>query len=242
MKSKLIYIFLVIAFMRISAQSPSSEVVKINKAFHKYNNVAMEIISSAYQDDRKEAISESKTQVFKLPGKYLYKNKGSESMANDNYKINLDHNKKIIIVSKVTRKAPDDKHPKVGVFDQQNFQLTLDTIMSYYKDVKVKSVNEKNNELTFVFKDGMYESIKVSYDKKSYLVNDYVIFINNKNAEGEDHRFTYNIKHTYLNPSVLSSKVFDEKNYITVQKGLITPSSKFPDYKIIDNTKKEKSL
>lgn len=240
MKRTKVAIILTVFVNFLYSQDVKDEIISINKAFYKNSTFGMKVVNRAFMDNGDKPVSESRLEVYKMPGKFLYKSQASESMSNGDYKINLDNNKKVIIVNKIDRTL--DKKNKVKKLDDVNYQLVLDTVMNYYKEIKTRDVDGKQKEIEFVFKSGLYEFIKVSYDKKTYLVNDYTIRTNVKDGD-KRHSYTYLINNTYYDNSVLRKQLFNENNYVVLKNGEYVPVQKYIGYKIVDNVnKKTKNL
>lgn len=232
----------IISFSSLSGwtQDPVREIININKSFYKEHDIAMEVTTTYFMDNALKPTKESKTTIYKVPGSYLYKTSGFESMANSNYKINVNHQKKEIIVASVTNSAKKNKKSEVAGFEKQDFKLSLDTALSFYKKVEVKSKDDLNNEIIFSFKSGLYDYIKIIYDKKSFRVYSYAIKLNataNNSKDGKKHDYSYLITNKYLNEKVLSKKTFSENNYIEIKKQEIIPSQLLNGYKVVNNTK-----
>lgn len=219
------------------AQDIKQEIININKKYFEQNESAVEVISQAFVGDSKDPVNESKMTVYKKPGKYLYINGPSESMANNNYRLNVDHNKRIIIVTKLINKAPTGKKSDAEIFDSKEFNLKLDTVMTLYKRVSINSKNETTNEIVFQLKESNYSIIKISYDKKTYVVKDYFIKTNPIAVKGQNIEYSYFIKNNFLSNKVANS-MFNELNYITIKNKQILPNSKYASYKIVNNNQK----
>jgi hypothetical protein len=223
------------------SQDPARELININKSFYKNSDVAMQVTVRYFIDNADKPNKESKTEIYKNSSGYLHKTANYESMTNSDYRINIDHQKKVMVIARVNR--PDAKTKKVDVdlFEKENFRLTLDTVMSYYKKVTVKNVDKNTNELLFTFKSGMYDYIRVSYDKTTYLVNGYYIKLNpaamTDKKDAANHQYSYTITNKYLDKKTLSKKLFNEDNYVSINKQQITPSINYAGYRLVNNIK-----
>ncbi len=230
----LITIFIAALPSLFVGQNAKQEIINLNKSHHKQNNVSMEMVSKVFEDNNSNPIQETKVIAYTAPGKYRYINASSESMANNDYKINVDHNRKIIIVGKITKQAPFDKNPNVEIFDKQDFSLKLDTVLKLYSSVVVKKINETTNEISFTLKTGSFDIIKVSYDSKTYKVQQ--CFLRSRTLPDQQHSYSCLIKYNYLPTENQKSEKFDSSNFILVQKKKITPVSKYAEYKLIDHS------
>lgn len=200
----------------------------------------MEVERGAYLDKNAKPTSESKITIYKMDDKVLFKSGTVESLSNSDYKINIDHTKKTIIVGKIKRDKSIKKN-KMELFNEKDLKLKLDTVISFYKEVKVRSVDERSNEIEFVFKNGNIESARITYDKNTYVISDYFINMNPNTSlkAKEKHQYSFHIKNHYLNKNILTNKLFSESNYISISKDVILPSKKYSGYKIINNTKQK---
>lgn len=215
-------------------QNIKQEIINLNKMHYKEANASIEVVSKVFEDNNPKAIQESKVISYKARGKYRYVNGSSESMANDDFKINVDHNRKIIIVSKINKKTLEEKNPDLEGFDKKSFALALDTVLNLYKDISIKKVDESINEISFVLKQGNFDVVTVSYDSKTYKVLQ--CFVKLKPVSGQQHNYSCRIKYNYLPNESPDSEKFDESNFITVQKKKIAPVSKYAQYKLIDHS------
>lgn len=238
---KLFYIIIgVIFYLNGYSQNLASEIANINKAFYKDNNIAMEITSKFYIDNSNSSSKESKTYYYKIPGSYLVKVANTESMANSNYKINVDNNKKTIIVNSVTKATPKTNKGLDNMFESKDYFTEMDTLLSFYKKVSIKNIDSQTNEILFEFKEGAYEYVKISYNKTTYQVLSYSIkFLptDSNSKDGKKHTYTYIIANKYLDKNILTKKFFSEENYFIKSKGKLLPTSKYSTYQIIDNSK-----
>lgn len=235
-------LFILILFGYISrGQDPVNEIININKSFYDDMNIAMEVTTKYFIDNNVKATKETKTIIYKLPGCFLNKTSDFESMANKHYKINVNHNRKTIIIASVNNHSSSQNSQTVSNENEnKSFKMALDTVLSYYKKVEVKKIDEKNNEIIFLFKKGIYESIKIIYDRKTYLVYNYLMKTSptsNKSKDGKEHQYSYSITNKYLNKSLLSQKLFNENNYVIIKKQEVIPSMQFIGYKVVNNIK-----
>jgi hypothetical protein len=232
-------IFLLFLFKGVLfSQDVKTEIININKAYYRNTNVAMSIVSKAYTDRTDKPVSESRLEVYKTSDKFLFRTLASESMSNGDYKINLDNKKKLIIINRVTNPT---EHKKSGLklFEENDYHLLMDTVLSYYKEVKLRQKDNKQNEIEFIFKSGMYESITITYDKKTFLVYDYHIKVKSRSEKGRNQLYTYVITNSYYEGSTLKKQLFNVRNYVVIKKGMILPSTKYSGYKVIDNINKK---
>lgn len=225
--------------MAMQCQNVTNEILALNKEFYKSQNIAVEITTQIFMDDFSKPQKESKMLVYKSNGEYLYKNNDYESFANQTYKINIHHKKKIMIVSSVKQQSANNKVLKnVDTPNYKSELSALDTVLSFYKKVELKNLDSKNNEITFYFKNGKYEFIKVTYDKKSYMVNDCFMKLLPLSQEGSEkkHQYAYRITNKYINGNTAPKSMFDTSKYLTIKNKTVVPISSYQAYKIIDNT------
>lgn len=238
MKRHRLIILLLLFKSILFSQSAKQEIVKINKAYYDHSQVAMRIVNKAYKGNDEKPVSESQLEVYKTDGKFLFRSLSSESMSNGNYKINLDTKKKLIVINKISHTTPPAQKHDLQLIEGSTYNMALDTVLNYYKEVKLNSKNATQNEMEFIFKNGTYESIKITYDRKTYLVYDYNIKVK-ASAKNETQAYTYVITNYYYNMSALKKRLFNEGNYVVIKKGEIVPSANYAGYKIIDNINKK---
>lgn len=239
-KTYTILLALIVYSFTAWSQDPVREIININKSFYDDKDIAIEVTSKSFIDDLTVPSKESKTTIYKIAGNYLYKTANFESMANKYYKINVNHQKKNIIIASVSNKAPQNKKTTSDELEKPAFKMSLDTILSYYKKVEIKNMDEAKNEIIFYFKSGMYDYIKINYDKKSYLVYSYFMKLNatmENSKDGKKHSYSYKITNRYLDKNMLSKKLFSESNYVIINKQEIIPSQLLNGYKVVNNTK-----
>lgn len=231
---------LIISSNLLLSQDPVREIININKSFYNDKDVSIEVTSKYFVDDLMKPKKESKTTIYKKQGSYLYKTDIFESMANKKYIINVNHAKKTIIVNSITNKSSNNKEMVAVEFEKSEFKTTLDTVLNYYKKVEIKSLNETSNEIVFSFKSGMYDYIKITYDKKSYLVYNYYMKLkatSNNSKDGKIHNYAYTLTNKYLNRNLLSKKLFSESNYVIIKDKEVKPAYLLNGYKVINNIK-----
>ncbi|MDO9000249.1 MAG: hypothetical protein Q7W45_10830 [Bacteroidota bacterium] len=206
------------------------EIIEINKAYFLTTTIGVDVTTTAYNVTQDKLIQTSKMSITKAPGKYLIINGNNESMANMDYKINIHHEKKIIIVTKLTEKTPYEKKPDVDFMNSKNFGMNLDTVMDFYKELKLTSLNESDNELYFEFKSGKINQSKVIYNKTNFKINYVEIFTSVK-----EKKYKYVIKYNYKPTNTVTKKCFDERNYFTINKSKIILNPSFANYKLTYN-------
>lgn len=224
----------------LRSQDPVREIININKSFYNDKDVSIEVTSKYFVDDLVKPKKEVKTTIYKTSGNYLYKTVEFESMANKNYLINVNHIKKTIIIAAIANKSDKNNKVNTGEFDKSEFKTTLDTVLNYYKKVEIKSLNETSNEIVFLFKSGMYDYIKITYDKKSYLVYNYFMKLkatSDNSKDGKMHNYAYILTNKYLNKNLLSKKLFSENNYVIINNQEVKPAYLLSGYKVINNIK-----
>lgn len=230
------FIYVTLISFCLCSQDAKQEILNINKAYIKQSNVAVQTITKIYYANVDKPAEITKSEYYKYNGNYLSVLGFSETMCNSKYKINIDVKKKIIIVNPINKKQ-NKKEPSIDNFNEKEFNLSMDTVLSLYKSVKTKSIDENTNQIEFVFKSGAYHTVRVSYDKKTYRLKDYYVKLNNSNSKEKQINW-YTISYTYLDESKLKKMKFEESNYVKIENGKITPIQKYNGFTIINNIKK----
>jgi hypothetical protein len=220
----------------VNSQDIKQEIIKLNKNAVKDPNIAVEIITKVYQDNKPSPIKESKATMYKMPGKYLYKDETVESMANGNYKIDVNHYTKLITINKITKRAPHVVTSE-STFEKKEFNSLMDTLFTLYKDVEIKPGKDDSNEMVFKMKDGRYDLIKVIYNKKSYQISS--MFIKARYDKEMKHEYSCLMVYNYLDKKLLNDKKFSESNYVNMKDKKMTPSSQLSAYQVIDYSNKK---
>jgi hypothetical protein len=222
---------------QIYSQNVKDEILNINKAYLKSKDIALETITKAYTEDDSKPEKEMKTELYKLNENYLSKTGASETMINKKYKVNIDVNKKIIIISNINthQKNPDNS---ISNFDEKAFNVSMDTVLTLYKEVKINKINATTNQVEFIFKSGIYDIVKVSYDNTTYIVKDYYVKLRPSGKSSKEKEILkYLITYNYFPKEKLQKIKFDESNYVIINKGNVTPVLKYSGFKIINNIK-----
>lgn len=238
---KYLFILLVYTCSCINAQNPAQEIININRAFYKEYNIAVETVIKYFIDNSVKPAKEIKQTIYKIPGCSLNKSGYIESMTNEKYKVNINHQKKNIIIESVMKQPSKNGKINKNLFDDPNLKMSLDTVLDYYKKVSLKNIDSEKNEITFWFKSGLYDFITITYNKASYEVYSYYIKLSTsasqKSNDGRQHQYHYIITNSYLNKKSLSRKLFDEKEYVNISKTGVYPSDKYKGYEIINYIK-----
>ncbi|MGZ4036862.1 MAG: hypothetical protein ACXVPQ_03485 [Bacteroidia bacterium] len=218
----------------LNAQNAAETIQNINKAFYKDEKLVMDIESLEF--DNAKQTGGSKVKLYQLNENKLYKAGAAEALANDKYMINIDHNKKTMIVSPVI-KHKRTQGAVTNLFEQGGM---LDSLLKHYKDVSIKQVNETTNTIIFVFKKGKYETVSVSYNPNTFRISEYSIFLKPMydKLKHETHQYSFVIRTSYADTKELSKYTFDASTYFIAGKNKLLPAGKFKGYTIIDNINK----
>lgn len=224
------------------AETIPETIRNINKAFYSEDKLALGIETHVYRD-RKEQPGEPALMVYRLNSSFLYKTDDTESLLNGSYLVNVDHKRKMIVISPPLKGQPGVDPVKM-FSGGPGLTKALDSLLSFYKHVSIKSINETTSELTFEFKSGAYESVSVQYDVSSYRTESISVYMRpvQEGSRNEKHQYHYLIKNNYQPSGAVSKAIFSESNYFTIRKDQVVPAARYKSYVIINNiTKKSKS-
>ncbi len=222
-----IFILLNFSLIIISDKNEiKKEIINLNKAYINTTTYGMQVITSGYNLTTNKPLKVAKVTLYAKPGYYYTANESSESMANSNFKINIHHGKKIIIVTKVQSNALPSKALNTDVLDSKAFDFKLDTVIDYYKSVELESLNANQNLLVFAVKGDKEQKSKVTYNKKSYQVNQIEYFISGKSD------LKYTITYTYFKSESVTNKLFSEQKYFNVKNNKIILNPSYSNYKL----------
>lgn len=231
-KKKLGIIILYLLTRFCFSQNMKDEIININKAYYKTTEIAIQMHSKVFKENSTSPFQESKVTMYRTPGNYLYINGTTESMANYNYKLSVNHSKKVIMVNKVTSKAPVNKNPQGEFFDKEKFGLQLDTMLAKYESTSIKTLNENIRELKFKMREGPFEVITIRYNTKTYDVLEFIC----KTRPNEIDKEVYIcvVKNSYLEKTAIKNFMFSEKRFITIKNKKIIPVEKYAEYRIVN--------
>lgn len=235
----LLFILCVLSTFFNYSQNVKDEILNLNKAYSTSNDVGMETITRIFTEGSDKPSEETKTELYKLKGNYLSRAGSSETMFNKKFKINLDVNKKIIIIYSINKYNEGANSTKN--FDEKAFKLSMDTMLNAYKEVNLSKVNENTNQVEFKFKSGIYNFIKVSYDTKTYRVKDCTIKLNPSQSNSKDKKelLKYVITYNYLSKDKLEKIRFNQSDYVIIDKdNNVLPALKYKGFTVINNIKK----
>lgn len=238
MKKKVLYLALFLAW-HIPAFAGTNPVLteakndfkKTNEAYEKTPNISMDTYYSVYSEHDSQSLLEGKN------GKYIRYNKNMfvriddiETYAINDKIISINHQEKMISVG-------DNKQIIIDPI-----LTNVDSLLSLCRDIKMERINasEKKYQLYFNEADGgEFSRVDVHIDTKNYryvrLVLFYTIEINLKSDFYADEKQP-RMEVVYKNFKTLNTEplAFNPALYITENKGKLSPSGKYANYKVSD--------
>jgi hypothetical protein len=239
MLPKKLYLLFVLFSAGCFGQSVKQELVNINKAYYANTSYMLTIDVKCFKESNTKPISDNKTVVYKAKDKYLYKTESSENMVNADYKVTIDHKRKLMVVSKAGEKNSNKKQADLSIYDKKETQMEFDSVLSHYKLVELKKVNDKTNGISFEFKAGQYTKAFIEYDKKTYEVTKmefYTIQTDPKTKLTQEYKYV--ILQNYSHNKNIDKTVFDSSNYFTIKNTEPVGVNKYAGYEIINYLKR----
>jgi hypothetical protein len=220
-------------------QGYKKDIVSVSKYFIGLKNYSMNIEYKLFIDNVLTKPYQERVVKLKRNNKSVHMTQGTslEILDNEVYQIMVDS--KNLVFSARKKFKEDDRYDELKEFNSF-MDMNIDSLFFAYEKIKVieQSAERVKYEMTFKPNDEMektiltvnkirkyYESVVVKY-KKPVKINE---------LDGKYHVITMEIKYTEFKPNGVSNmKIFDEKNYISIDKnGKANPLKKYSNYKII---------
>ena len=222
--------FIIPFFFLTNKETIKNEIIALNKKYYSVNSFNMDITTNAYDPSTGALLKTSKMTIIQTPDKFFTKDDLSESMANLKYKVSIHNRKKLIAISELASKSPDESKKSLEIVSGNNYALKLDTILDFYKDIQFRDLGNSKRELTFFFKEGNIRQSIVIYDKTNYRVSEVQMILLDRGKE-----LKYALKYDYHGKETITKDIFNEGKYFTFKKGKIVLNEKYADYKLIYN-------
>lgn len=226
--------FICIMAMNTNSQNAKQDVLKINEAYSKFNDLSMSITYNVYANAASSIPAESETGSFKQHGSLRYSRiKEIESLQNKEYLVVVDNEEKIIVVGNPVKFNPK----KITLLD-------LDTAFAKCSSVKFIDNNTGQKGYKLMFKQNIvseFDAIDLYFNKKSFLVEKMVFYYREKikiNEEDENavkEKPKLEIIFSNMNfKTIADINFFSEARFIEKKKGKYYPVSAYNQYNLID--------
>jgi len=227
------FIFFILS-MNSFGQNAKQDVMKINEAYSKFNDLSMNISYNLYKNYAATSPVETETGSYKQHGSLRYnKLKGTESLQNKEYLIIVDNEDKIIVVSNPVKFNPG----KITMVD-------LDKAFANCSSIQFIDNKTDQNGYKLTFKQNIvseFDAIDLYFNKKSFLVERIVFYYREKisvNPEDESslkEKPKLEIIFSNMNFKTISDLTFfSEDRFIEKRQGKYYPVSTLHEYEVID--------
>lgn len=222
MKYILLLIFVTVHAFFVSAQSVKDELIKINEAYQKKNDLFMQIEYGVYYRDSKKLIEVQRGVVSKTSSSLYQKLGNTETFSQDSLQVVMDHQRKtMVLMPKVT----SANNLLVLAKDLETTLARCSTIT----EVDLKGF--KGYEM--VVNDEGYYKIYFTYSPKNYMLHQIIFFYKSMMIDGQ-HLDNVNVEmnHTYTGEDKKRS-LYD---FIKKINGRYEISDTFSVYQFMDYT------
>lgn len=226
--------FIWIVVMNANSQNVKQDVLKINEAYSKFNDLSMSIIYNVYANASSSVPAESETGSFKQHGSLRYSRiKEIESLQNKEYLVVVDNEEKVIVVGNPVKFNPK----KITMLD-------LDTAFAKCSSVKFIDNSISQNGYKLMFKPTIvseFDAIDLYFNKKSFLVEKMVFYYREKikinEADENSVKEKPKLEVIFSNMNFKTEpdiNFFSEGRFIEKKKGKYFPVSAYNQYNLID--------
>lgn len=230
MKQVVICLLIFTGFLpRFCAQNIGEDLIKLNDAYAKIENISMQIKYSVFFDGKQES-NETEVGIIKKSKNKVYTNEfSSESLVNDEYQIIVDHSNKVLIVDYV------DKTKSTSSLDK----LNVDSLLKGFELVEFKGITESNLKLYHLsYKYGDVSFVELWLDVKTGFLSKINIHYRGKMevAEGKFSKVMASVEYNKIQSNITFSQyTFSEKQYVSITKKEVELASKYKEYQLINH-------
>ncbi|PCI92844.1 MAG: hypothetical protein COB15_17230, partial [Flavobacteriales bacterium] len=203
---------------QVHAQNIGEDLTKMSEAYNKVNTISMEV-SYAVFFDGSDLPNEKEVGVIKKEKNKIYNNEFSgETLINDKYEINVDHENKFIMVNKAR-----ENH-----FFSPVTKINTDTLLKHFDDVKYIGLKKNLKSYSLFYKSGQTSVVDIWLNAKTGFLEKIKITYRGK-MEVEEDKFSKVIaviSYNNIQSNISFPKdTFSEKKYISIsnKKVLLAP-------------------
>jgi hypothetical protein len=212
-----------------NGQDVKADFKKINGHYYNTGKLAMDVTYELYLDSSPKA-SEIEKGTYKRSGNdYYLKQSDQEVMINEKYVIVADAENKVIAVDRFDKNTSNIDPMK----------LPLDSLFRIYSKIEFYKTG-KNGELNayhFEIKNGMYSSVDVIFNPKTFFVEEIVNVYREKVPDENNilHKAVLKTSFTNINASPAFKNDFSEYRYLEKKNGKWALNNNYKTYKLINH-------
>jgi hypothetical protein len=229
----LTYILLHFLFLSICvtayAQNPAREFEKIYNAYQKHTSITMDVSYKVFPTyTSASAIETSTGKMMRNGNSYYNKLLSTETIQNNNYLINVDHKKALIIVNKPIPNISDNSLP-----------IKIDSLFRFYDYVDKVESPDGYTAYRIGLIGGRFREIEITFQNNTYLVNKIILY--HRTPVQLDRKYRADkprieIVYTNINTAPqFTSSSFSESNYVKLENKKLVGNGSFSTYRIIQN-------
>jgi hypothetical protein len=221
----------------INAQDYKKDITNAVRNMVSFENYSMKVHYNLYLDNKLEKpFQETSVEIKRKQDCLFYKNEGEEFMENAQYEISVNENSKKITARK--KETGESQTDEATSFMKLDIGEALNNSLSFY--TKVKIVQNSDEKLTYELFFSPNEKIKgmtVTINKKKNVIEriryEYLEPQEIVELGKTKHNVMFEI--TYENVlinSIADNKYFNERKYVSINKGSFKPTEKYSGYKL----------
>ncbi|OFY82814.1 MAG: hypothetical protein A3F72_01645 [Bacteroidetes bacterium RIFCSPLOWO2_12_FULL_35_15] len=220
--------------LNVYSQNAKQDMIKINEAYSKFNDLAMNITYNLYPNYTATSPVETETGSFKQHESLRYsKLKGIESLQNKEYLVVVDNEEKLIVVSNPVKFNPG----KITMVD-------LDKAFTNCSSIQFIDNKSALSGYKLTFKETIvseFDAIDLYFNKKTFLVEKIVFYyrekirVNEYDESSPKEKPKLEIVFSNMDFKTISDLTFfSENRFIEKRKGKYFPVSIYTNFEVFD--------
>lgn len=229
-----IYKYIVVVLVSVSincySQTAALDIKKMNQFYLNKKNVSLKMTYNFYTNEKAKQPYQSETAVYKRSSnQLLFDVMGVKNLQNEDYKIAVDDDAKVILV------GPSDK------IDQSLFTSTvIDTLVKYCSDTDYKLLANNVKQYTFNYKNSVHVPYKKSIIElnKDYSISRILFYYNQPIDYGQEDQESLpylEVKYGSVSTEPIAASYFNMDKYIQTNNNKLIGVGKYAGYQIINH-------
>ena len=228
-----VFVFVQLISWRSIAQNAKADILKINEAYGKFTDMAMNITYNVFLNYSATRPYETETGIYKQHNNLRYnKLKEIESLQNKDYLVVVDNDQKRIVVSN-----PSKFNPATITMLNLDSALAICSAVNYVTDpsgLGGYQMTFKPNAIS------AFDKIEIYYNKKTFIVEKLFFYYREKmklakeaNVVSEKPRLEITFS-KFDFKKIEDEHVFSEKRFIEKRSGKYAAAEAYKGYQVID--------
>lgn len=226
---RIVYIFLFTYSCSVLAQDAKVDFKKINEMYYNTNELMMDIKYELYLDNASTPHETETGRYKKQKNSYALKQTDQEVVVNEKYILVIDGENKVIAIDRVGKNSQVLNPLKMNI----DSLFILYSKVQFYKAGK----NGESNAYHFELKDGIYSSVDIIFNPKTYFVEQIINVFRNKipDENNIDRKAIFKTIFYNINTKPNFKNDFSEKMCLKENNGKWTLTDSYKNYKLINH-------